>query len=259
MEPAKPMMPIGTFRSSKKHSYEAARQAAADESNSPAYIELNKGKNFEQALVGLSTFSHIWLIYQFHLKKTWKPMVLPPRGQNKVGVFASRSPYRPNPIGISCVELVGITGRQIHVRKHDILDGTPILDIKPYLAYSDAVIHATSGWVPEENYQISFSEKARKQLLFLQDLGLTELKAFIVQQLSVEPTNKQKKRVKKLGERFVIAYRTWRVEFKISRTSVIVLSISSGYSEAQLRSTEDPYLDKSMHRLFQGTDYAVKI
>jgi tRNA (adenine37-N6)-methyltransferase len=256
MEPAKYMNfeKIGVFHSNKKRAYEAARQPAADSTSSAGFIQLDSGKNFEQGLTGLSTFSHIWLLYQFHQKNRWKPMVLPPRGRQKVGVFASRSPYRPNHIGMSSVELIGIRGLRIDVRNHDILDGTPILDIKPYLAYTDAIVDAKSGWLVEDNYQVQFSSLAKHQLKTLKNLGVHELEAFLLQQLSAEPFNKKKKRVKDIGlGRYVIAYRTWRAVFSINKKTVKVLSFFSGYSAEELQGPADPYLDKPVHRVFNET------
>ena len=104
----------------------------------------------EQGVRGLEGYSHIWLIWQFSLSgEAWSPTVRPPKlgGNVRVGVFASRSPNRPNPIGLSCVRLEGITkGPVLHVRGADMVDGTPILDIKPYTPYADCHPEATGGY-----------------------------------------------------------------------------------------------------------------
>lgn len=108
-----------------------------------------------EALNGMEGFSHLWLIWQFSeaVRDTWSPTVRPPRlgGNKRVGVFATRSPFRPNPIGLSSVRLEKIDytsdqGPVIYVRGADILDGTPIYDIKPYLAYTDSHPDATGGF-----------------------------------------------------------------------------------------------------------------
>ena len=109
------------------------------------------------ALRGLEGFSHIWLIWEFSAnrgKDGWQPTVRPPRlgGNERIGVFATRSPFRPNPIGLSCVEIDGIEldtpdGPILHVRGADLMDGTPIYDIKPYIRYADARPHAVCGYV----------------------------------------------------------------------------------------------------------------
>ena len=108
-----------------------------------------------QALRGVEGFSHIWLIWQFSrsMGAGWSPTVRPPRlgGNERMGVFATRSPFRPNPIGLSCVKLVGIEknpelGHVLVVSGADLMDGTPILDIKPYLPYADAHPEALGGF-----------------------------------------------------------------------------------------------------------------
>ena len=107
------------------------------------------------ALVGLEGYSHLWLIWQFSTVaaeyaagKRWRPTVRPPRlgGNARRGVFATRSPYRPNALGLSCVELAGIEDGDLLVKGADLLDGTPIYDIKPYLPYVDAHPDARSGF-----------------------------------------------------------------------------------------------------------------
>ena len=107
------------------------------------------------ALRGLEEFSHLWLVWQFSkaTRDTWSPLVRPPRlgGNEKMGVFATRSPFRPNALGLSCVELDKVEqtkdlGPVIHVRGVDLMDGTPIFDIKPYLPYADSRPDACGGW-----------------------------------------------------------------------------------------------------------------
>lgn len=110
----------------------------------------------QDAVRGLEDFSHIWLIWGFSANRhsSWQPTVRPPRlgGNEHMGVFATRSPYRPNPLGLSCVELEGVEiddkdGPVLYVRGADLMDGTPIYDIKPYLKYADARPHASCGYV----------------------------------------------------------------------------------------------------------------
>ena len=132
-----------------------------------------------EALRGLEGFSRIWLIWGFSANKAakgeWQPTVRPPRlgGNTALGVWSTRSPYRPNPLGLSCVEIESIEGTDILVRGADLMDGTPIYDIKPYVVYADSFPLAQSGFaqqaperlleviIPEE---LPFSEEQRKQL-----------------------------------------------------------------------------------------------
>ena len=247
--------PIGTFHGTELHRYDAARQATVSHSNT-GHIQLRSGQNFEQALSDLEGFSHIWLIFQFHKNQNWKPMVQPPRGERKVGVFASRTPYRPNPLGISCVRLVSIKGLRIEVSDHDLLDGTPILDIKPYLPYADSFPDATTGWLEEgigPAYTIEISEHVTEQLAWLKRHHVDCIEAFLLQQLAFEPTNAKKKRVRHLQENlWEIAYRTWRVRFNLDNDAlrVSLQSVHSGYTNSDLEDAHDPHKDKEVHRAF---------
>lgn len=110
------------------------------------------------ALRGLDGYSHLWLIWQFSeaVRSEWSPTVRPPRlgGNTRMGVFATRSPFRPNAIGLSSVKLLGLEetkthGTVIHVAGADLMDGTPILDIKPYIPYSDAHMDAIGGFTDQ--------------------------------------------------------------------------------------------------------------
>ena len=103
----------------------------------------------ETVIQDLSGFDRLWLIFVFHLSDGWTSRVKPPRGGPKRGVLATRGPHRPNPIGLSAVELVKIEGRTLHLRGVDLLDGTPVLDIKPYVPYADAFPEARAGWIDE--------------------------------------------------------------------------------------------------------------
>ncbi len=119
----------------------------------------------EEALRGIEGFSHLWLLFDFSLahREEWSPTVRPPRlgGNQRVGVFASRSPFRPNPIGLSCVKLEGIEKRKgegcvLLVSGADLLDGTPILDIKPYLPFADCIAEATGGYADgQKEYRLT--------------------------------------------------------------------------------------------------------
>ena len=109
----------------------------------------------DDALRGIGDFSHLWIIWQFSeaVRDGWSPTVRPPRlgGNTRMGVFATRSPFRPNNLGLSCVKLLGVEhttdhGTVLHVGGADLLDGTPIFDIKPYIPYSDSHSDATGGF-----------------------------------------------------------------------------------------------------------------
>jgi putative methyltransferase, YaeB/AF_0241 family len=125
-----------------------------------------------EALRGLDGFSHIWLIWGFSESEGWSPTVRPPRlgGNVRMGVFATRSPFRPNPIGLSSVRLEGIetdgeNGLVLIVTGADLMDGTPIFDIKPYVTYADSIPQAKSGFVDEVEFgrlRVVFPEELRR-------------------------------------------------------------------------------------------------
>lgn len=134
-------------------------------------LKLNPDPAFELAVQCLESFSHIWIIFVFHqnLEKNWHPMIETPRLDvpGKIGVFATRSPLRPNSIGLSAIKLEKIDlkaegGIEIHLSGVDFLNGTPVLDIKPYIPYADIISEATEGWAKEEipRYPVSFSKQS---------------------------------------------------------------------------------------------------
>lgn len=246
--------PIGIYSSDAKAPYEAARQPL-DRITTVGEIRLEPGHQYEQALEDLEGIERLWLVYVFHHNTThWKPKVLPPRGSDKkVGVFATRAPYRPNPIGISCVKLLKVDGLKLYVEGADLLDGTPILDIKPYLPYADSFPESKTGWLgTPQKYSVLVTATAREQLDFLKSQGLSQIEDFILNQLEYDPTNSDKKRVSADGTDYVLAYKTWRVRFTLDEASTAVNahSLFSGYSAEDLANPADPYADKNIHREF---------
>jgi tRNA-Thr(GGU) m(6)t(6)A37 methyltransferase TsaA len=153
--------------------------------------------NRPEAVEGLATFSHLWVFFLFHqaVARGWKPTVRPPRlgGNKRVGVFASRSPQRPNFIGSSVVRLdqIRVAGPDLtlHVSGIDILDQTPVLDIKPYLPYSDCVPEASCGYAPEPQtaLEISFTAEASAFCRRYQEETGRQLCALITQVLAQDP------------------------------------------------------------------------
>lgn len=162
--------PIAYIRTDFSEKFGIPRQSGlADELQ--ARIVFEQSYRNPNALKGLEDISHIWLIWEFSANRTdsvWQPMVRPPRlGGNKyMGVFATRSPFRPNSLGLSCVRIESIEldtpdGPVINVRGADLLDGTPIYDIKPYVKYADSRPHASCGYVdklPEDTLLVHFPD-----------------------------------------------------------------------------------------------------
>jgi tRNA-Thr(GGU) m(6)t(6)A37 methyltransferase TsaA len=152
--------PIGFVHSPYHDKYAAPRQplplADADDSTIGASIELFPHRNYDQALSDLAGFDRIWLVTWFNQNcrpdgtPIWKPKVLTPRGRAKRGVFATRSPHRPNTLGISVVRLVAVKGLIVHIAECDVLDGTPVLDLKPYIPLYDSFPESRVGWLADE-------------------------------------------------------------------------------------------------------------
>lgn len=249
--------PIGIVISNYKYRYETPRQGVlAKDTN--AIIELYPGNNFEQAVLGLEGFDRIWVIYDFHLNKNWKPMVIPPRHTNrkKVGVFATRAPYRPNRIGLSCVKLIKIEKLKIYISECDILDESPVLDIKPYLPYSDSFPDAKTGWVKDITnniYQVIIEKIAQLKIDWLKKQAKINLDNFVNVQLSQFPDDISRKRIKHLDDNlFELSYRTWRIIYKIEhdKNIVFIIDIKSSYSIGELSDNDDKYQDKNLHKDF---------
>lgn len=128
------------------------------------------------ALRGIEDFSHLWIIWQFSeaVRQGWSPTVRPPRlgGNTRMGVFATRSPFRPNNLGLSCVKLLGVEhtekyGTVLHVGGADLMDGTPIFDIKPYIPYSDCKPDASGGFTDHAGdflLEVDFPQELLKKL-----------------------------------------------------------------------------------------------
>ena len=253
---------IGLFHSPAVHPYEARRQGTANLLGEIAVVELQRGHQFEQALKDLEGFERIWLLYEFHHNKNWKPMVMPPRGPRvKRGVFATRSPYRPRNLGISCVELVKIEGLKLFVKGFDLLDQTPILDIKPYLPYSDAFPEARAGWtegLESLAFAVELTEVAQAQLDWLKKNGVNQLEGFLRSQLEYDPIDQDRKRVREIAENhFELSYRTWRIDFSHQPETkrILVSRLRSGYEAPELLNREDVYGDKSVHKRFTDQNF----
>ena len=169
------IVPIAVIRTEFPEKFGIPRQSGLA-SSLRGRIVFNEGYKDPSALRGLESFSHLWLIWEFSSNRhsDWHPTVRPPRlgGNTTMGVFATRSPFRPNPLGLSCVELDRIEystaeGPIIYVRGADLMDGTPIYDIKPYIRYADSRPDAVCGYadeIPQKTLEVVMSEAVRMEL-----------------------------------------------------------------------------------------------
>ena len=166
--------PIAHIRSDFAEKFGIPRQSGLVESLEARVVFTPEFRN-PDALRGLEDFSHIWLIWVFDraIRDTWSPTVRPPRlgGNTRMGVFATRSPFRPNPIALSCVKLAGIRqtaeGPVLRVRGADLVNGTPILDIKPYIPYADCHPDAAEGFTGQTQFhrlQVQFPPELLAQV-----------------------------------------------------------------------------------------------
>jgi tRNA (adenine37-N6)-methyltransferase len=137
---------IGLLRTSQRLHHEAPRQSGLGRGD---VGEIHLYQGMQNGLQDLAGFSHLWVLFWCHHARGAPLQVQPPRDQQKRGVFATRAPQRPNPIGMSCVRLLRIEKRVLHIGDHDLLDETPVLDIKPYLPYCDSVPDADMGYVKD--------------------------------------------------------------------------------------------------------------
>ncbi len=147
--------PIGVVRSCFRDKFAIPRQPGLVP-DAWAVVELDPDRITPDAVRGLASFSHIWVVFGFHAAADVKMTVRPPRaGQSRldgvetparVGVLATRSPHRPNHLGLSAVRLVAVSGLRLEVTGVDLLDGSPVYDVKPYVPYTDAIPDATTGW-----------------------------------------------------------------------------------------------------------------
>lgn len=257
--------PIGTFFGDAVYKYEAPRQGRLFAGH-PGRIELNAGQNFEMALRDLDGFERIWVIFQFHENDGWRPTTRPPvpsKGKDRVGTFASRSPYRPNPIGLSCVRLLKIDGLTLYVDEADLLNGTPVLDIKPYIPMADAFPDAKAGWVEEQEgdlWTVLADAPFDAQKRWIAERSDFDLESFARVQLSrgnfskgVFDSTRRRLTVDESAHTGVLAYRTFRIHFTYDDTTRVAClqRISSGYTADDLREgAEDKYGDKQLHRDF---------
>lgn len=256
--------PIGVFRGPYREAVEAPRQAATAP-DVPGRIELSPRPGFEHAVEDLEGWDYLWILFWFDRAEGFRPKVLPPRSTERRGLFATRSPHRPNPIGLSAVRLVAVSGLTLHVTGVDILDGTPVVDVKPYVPYADAYPNARTGWlqpapddrVPEGErpadplsvWHVVYEPKARAQLDFLRPHHV-DLEEAITRALRLGPQPHPYRRIKRVGDESRLAVKDWRAFFTIHGHEVRVSRLISGYRPAELATNEAPPVHVAFADLF---------
>ncbi|MBQ9713833.1 MAG: tRNA (N6-threonylcarbamoyladenosine(37)-N6)-methyltransferase TrmO [Clostridia bacterium] len=218
--------PVAYIRSDYKEKFGIPRQSGRAPSVQAEIIFTKEFSNPE-ALRGIEGFSHIWLLFDFSLahRENWSPTVRPPRlgGNTRVGVFASRSPFRPNPIGLSCVQLLRTEKRKngelaLIVCGADLLNGTPILDIKPYLPFADCIKDATGGYATEHEHDVL-------QVNFPQELLAKipqEKQAGLIESLSDDPRPSYQEDNSRV---YGMAFADFEIKFSVNGIFLTVLSV----------------------------------
>ncbi len=227
------MEPIATLHSPFRDKFGVPRQPGLVRSIQ-ATVELLPPCNRPEAVRGLEEFSHIWLIYLFDriAAGSWKPTVRPPRlgGNQRIGVFASRSNFRPNPVGLSLVELLDIEydkGRiLLRIGAPDLLDATPILDIKPYLPWADSVSGATAGYAPDPptaRVPEVIGRPVAEKLEQLEEAGRPRLRESIEALLALDPRPAYRRNER--GIRHVITLYDLEIEWHANGESITITGV----------------------------------
>lgn len=210
---------IGVIRSPYKEKFAVPRQPGLVKS-ACGELHLLAPYNQADAVRGLEAFSHLWVIFVFHqtMEGGWRPTVRPPRlgGNARMGVFATRSTFRPNPVGMSLVELRGTRCHKEHVILElgglDLVDGTPVVDIKPYLPFAESLPDARASYAqdaPQASVEVTFSEDLAEQLLKLEQ-RYPRLRQFITEVLAQDPRPAYRK-----NEEEGKTYAVWLLDFNV--------------------------------------------
>lgn len=252
------LTPIGTLRTPFVDKQSAPRQPAAAR-GVEARIELVRSGDMEHALSDLEGWSHLWVLFWFDRNTHWKAKVAPPRSSVKRGVFSTRSPYRPNPLGLSVVRLLRVEGCSVHISDVDMLDGTPVLDLKPYVPYADAIPEAQHGWLQQEespldprpHWRVQWSPQAQEQATYLEGHWGVVLVEAVEQVLALGPTPHPYRRIRPIAGGMQLALKAWRLDFVAEDHDIQVRRIRTGYKPKALfdpDSKDNEQLD--VHRAF---------
>lgn len=252
--------PIGYVRTALATKVEAARQPRAS-GGAAGVIELLPGRNFEHALCDLEQWDHIWVLFWFDRNEGWRPKVLPPRSRTgRKGVFATRSPHRPNPLGLSAVRLERIDGLTLHVRDVDMLDGTPVLDLKPYVPYTDAIAEAGNGWLsnadaprdPIPAFAVEWCATAAEQAEWVEARTGLPLRERATATLTLGPEPHPYRRIRREQEGFTLCVKDWRLRFRVDERRVSVARVESGVRPSLLNGKGAADAELALHREFHA-------
>ena len=227
---------IGTIYSPYKEKFAIPRQPGLV-TDGGGELHLQPPYNHADTVKGLEAFSHLWILFIFHqtMEGGWRPMVRPPRlgGNARIGVFATRSTFRPNPIGMSLVELKGIrcnkTSVILELGSLDLVDGTPVIDIKPYLPFAEALPDARAGYAqsaPKADIQIIFTTEIQRQLGQLEP-QYPHLARFIQQVLAQDPRPAYRKG-ESSGKTYAVSLLDFNIRWRVTEQGFEVFAIETG-------------------------------
>jgi tRNA-Thr(GGU) m(6)t(6)A37 methyltransferase TsaA len=232
------LRPIGFVRTGKRVKF-AARHQPEETQAETNFVELLPGRDLELALRDLAGFSRVWLIWWFHRNPSWRPLVLPPRGPaQRRGVFATRSPHRPNPIGLTPVQLLEVRKNSLVIGPCDLVDGTPIFDLKPYIPAYDAFPEATAGWLDDVDaalaappaFTVGLEPLAAEQLAWLKTTCGIDFLDRLTDLLARDPTPHRARRIRRRQSGVLeIGCGAWRAQFAVEDTHVRVTVIEPAY------------------------------
>lgn len=225
---------IGHLRSCLREKFAAPRQPLLAP-GATASLTLKDEFLPDHSLVGLDGFSHVWLFSYFHLNtnKKFLPKVRPPRLKGAaIGLFASRSPHRPSPLGLSLARLVKVEGRTLFLAGIDLVDGTPILDVKPYIPEWDSVPHADAGWVkdaPFPTLKVKLSKQALADVKAAEKrLKISGLAALLKDLLTQDPRNPRDKSQNVDGLELGFFLHDFDAHFSVTKGAATVLKLVTG-------------------------------
>jgi tRNA-Thr(GGU) m(6)t(6)A37 methyltransferase TsaA len=229
---------IGYVRTGKRVKF-AARHQPEEREAETNLVELVPGRDLELALRDLAGFSRIWLIWWFHRNASWRPLVLPPRGAaQRRGVFATRSPHRPNPIGLTPVQLLEVRRNSLVIGPCDLVDGTPIFDLKPYIPAYDAFPDEKAGWLDDVDaslatppaFSVGLEPLAMEQVAWLKTTCGVDFLDRMTDLLARDPTPHRARRIRRrLSGVLEIGCGAWRAQFAVTGSHVRVILIEPAY------------------------------
>ncbi|MET5963171.1 tRNA (N6-threonylcarbamoyladenosine(37)-N6)-methyltransferase TrmO [Citrobacter amalonaticus] len=224
---------IGVIRSPYKEKFAVPRQPGLVKSVN-GELHLLSPYNQADVVRGLEAFSHLWVIFVFHqtMEGGWHPTVRPPRlgGNARMGVFATRSTFRPNPVGMSLVELKGVVCQKdqviLQLGSLDLVDGTPVIDIKPYLPFAESLPNATASYAqqaPQAEMSVSFTDEIEQQFPALEK-RYPLLKTFIRDVLAQDPRPAYRKG-EETGKNYAVWLHDFNVRWRVTETGFEVFAL----------------------------------